>query len=174
MLGRSKKTKGGKAVSPYGAVEGKRATFFSRATISDEKAIIGEQIAIEGSIRGAEDLEIAGSMKGIIELERHNFRVGPGGRVEGEIKARNVSVSGEFKGNIKSHENVDITREADVYGEIKAKSISIEDGAYVKGVIELDREPNRKSTGDRKPGAATVPETGQAPGAPVPADKKEM
>lgn len=174
MLGKSKKTQRGKAVSPDRTAEGNSATFLSRSTVSNEKTIIGEQIAIEGSIRGEENLEIAGSMKGIVELGSHNFRVVVSGRVEGEIKARNVSVSGEFKGNIKSQEKVDITREADVYGEIKAKSISIEDGAYIKGVIELDREPNRKSTGDRKPGAATVPETGQAPGAPIPGDKKEI
>ena len=93
--------------------------------------------------------------------------------MDGEIAARNVSVSGEFKGNIKSHEKVEITREADFYGEIKAKSISIEDGAYIKGVIELDREPNRKSTGAQKPNATTAPETGKAPGTPSISAKKE-
>ena len=112
-------------------------------------------------------------MKGNIELEKHNFRIGPNGQVEGEINARNVSISGEFKGNIKSHEKVEITREADFYGEIKAKSISIEDGAYIKGVIELDREPNRKSTGAQKPNATAAPETGKAPGTPPISAKKE-
>ncbi len=166
MLGKVKKTESGKALSPDRPVEGKSSTFLSRSTARDEKTIIGEHISIEGSIRGEENLEIEGSMKGNIELEKHNFRIGPNGQVEGEINARNVSISGEFKGNIKSHEKVEITREADFYGEIKAKSISIEDGAYIKGVIELDREPNRKSTGAQKPNAAAAPETGKAPDAP--------
>jgi len=107
-------------------------------------------------------------------LGKHNFRVGPNGQVEGEITAQNVSVSGEFKGNIQSHEKVEVTRQADFYGEIKAKSISIEDGAYIKGMIELDREPNRKSTGAQKPNATAAPETGKAPGATSPSGKKEM
>ncbi len=166
MLGKSKKTESGKVVSPDRPVEGKSSTFHSRSSARDEKTIIGEHISIEGSIRGEEDLEIEGSMKGNIELEKHNFRVGPNGQVEGEITARNVSVSGEFKGNIKSREKVEITREADFYGEIKAKSISVEDGAYIKGVIELDREPNRKSAGAQKPNATAAPATGKAPGAP--------
>ena len=166
MLGKSKKTESGKAVSPDRPVEGKSSTFHPRSSARDEKTIIGEHISIEGSIRGEEDLEIEGSMKGNIELEKHNFRVGPNGQVEGEITARNVSVSGEFKGNIKSLEKVEITREADFYGEIKAKSISVEDGAYIKGVIELDREPNRKSAGAQKPNATAAPATGKAPGAP--------
>ena len=113
-------------------------------------------------------MQIEGSMKGNIELEKHNFKVGPSGQMDGEITARNVSISGEFKGNIRSHEKVEVTREADFYGEIKAKSISVEDGAYIKGVIELDREPNRKSADARKSGATVTPA-----GSPSVGDKKE-
>ena len=174
MLGKNKKTESGKAVSQDRPPESKSATFLSRSTASQEKTVIGEHISIEGSIRGEENLEIQGSMKGNIELGKHNFKVGPKGQVEGEITAQNVSVSGEFKGNIKSHEKVEVTRQADFYGEIKAKSISIEDGAYIKGMIELDREPNRKSAGAQKPNATAAPETGKAPGATSPSDKKEM
>jgi cytoskeletal protein CcmA (bactofilin family) len=168
MLGKGKKTESGKTVSPDRPAEGKSASFLSRASGREEKTIIGEHISIEGSISGKEDLEIQGSMKGNIELEKHNFRVGPNGHVDGEIAARNVSVSGEFKGNIKSHEKVELTREADFYGEIKAMSISVEDGAYIKGVIELDREPNRKSSP-----ASAASATGMGSGTPAAGDKKE-
>ena len=164
MLGKSKKTENGKAVSAGRSGEAKSPTFGSRSSARDEKTIIGKHISIEGSIRGEEDLQIEGSMKGNIELQKHNFRIGPSGQMDGEITARNVIVSGEFKGNIKSHEKVEVTREADFYGEIKAKSISVEDGAYIKGVIELDREPNRKPAGARKPDTTAAPAAG---------DKKE-
>ena len=174
MLGKNKKTESGQAVSQDKSPESKSATFLSRSTASQEKTVIGEHISIEGSIRGEENLEIEGSMKGSIELGKHNFRVGHNGQVEGEITAQNVSVSGEFKGNIKSHQKVEVTRQADFYGEIRAKSISIEDGAYIKGMIELDREPNRKSTGVPKPNATAAPETGKAPDATSPGDKKEI
>lgn len=173
MIGKSKKTESGKAVTPDRSGEAKSATFLSRSSARDQKTIIGEHISIEGSIRGEEDLQIEGSMKGNIELEKHNFRVGPSGLMEGEIKAHNVSVSGEFRGNIKSHEKVEVTREADFYGEIMAKSISVEDGAYIKGVIELDREPNRKSSEVRKPETTTASATGTPAGATAAGDKKE-
>jgi cytoskeletal protein CcmA (bactofilin family) len=173
MLGKSIKNESGKSVSADRSGEAKSQTFRSTSSARDEKTIIGEHISIEGSIRGEEDLQIEGSMKGNIELEKHNFRVGPSGRMDGEITARNVSVSGEFKGNIKSHEKVEVTREADFYGEIKAKSISVEDGAYIKGVIELDREPNRKSGGVRKSGATASPATGTPTGPPSAGEKKE-
>ena len=173
MLGKSKKIESGQSVSADRSGEAKSQTFRSTSSARDEKTIIGEHISIEGSIRGEEDLQIEGSMKGNIELGKHNFRVGPSGRMDGEITARNVSVSGEFKGNIKSHEKVEVTREADFYGEIKAKSISVEDGAYIKGVIELDREPNRKSGGVRKSGATASPATGTPTGPPSAGEKKE-
>jgi cytoskeletal protein CcmA (bactofilin family) len=89
--------------------------------------------------------------------------------IEGSISGReDLEIAGSMKGNIKSHEKVELTREADFYGEIRANSISVEDGAYIKGVIELDREPNRKSS----PGtAASARGTGSGP--PAGGDKKE-
>jgi cytoskeletal protein CcmA (bactofilin family) len=110
-----------------------------------EKTVIGENISIEGNIRGDENLVIEGSMKGNIEIEKHNFMVGSKGRVEGEINAQSVRVSGQMIGNIRTKGKVEITKEADFMGDIKAKSISVEDGAYFKGSIELDREPHRKA-----------------------------
>ena len=161
MLGKGKKTESDKTASSDRFGESKSTTFLSRASAPDAKTVIGKHIAIDGSIRGEEDLQIEGSMKGNIELQKHNFRVGSSGQMEGEITARNVSVSGEFKGNIECHEKVEITREADFYGEIKAKSISVEDGAYIKGVIELNREPNRKPAGAGKPQTPAAPTTGE-------------
>lgn len=111
-----------------------------------ENTIIGENISIEGHIRGNEHLVIEGSMKGNVQMEGHDFRVGSRGRVEGEIKAQNVKISGQMIGNIMTKGKVEITREADFMGDIRAKGISIEDGAYFKGSIELAQEPHRKTT----------------------------
>jgi cytoskeletal protein CcmA (bactofilin family) len=112
---------------------------------SEEKTTIGQHIAIEGQIRGEEHLVIEGSMKGNVQMEKHNFTVGANGRVDGEVHAQNVSISGQLKGTINAIGKVEVTKEADFYGDIRAKSISVEDGAYFKGSIELSREPHRKS-----------------------------
>jgi cytoskeletal protein CcmA (bactofilin family) len=115
------------------------------------KTIIGEQIIIDGAIRGKEDLLIEGSVKGRIEVEMHHLTVGPKGQVEAEIQAANVTISGRLVGNINAAEKVKITKEADFNGEITAKSISVEDGAYLKAVIELKREPHKKPVSVVKP-----------------------
>ncbi len=111
-----------------------------------ENTIIGENISIEGHIRGNEHLVIEGAMKGNVQMEGHDFKVGSRGRIEGEIKAQNVKISGQMIGNITTKGKVEITREADFMGDIRAKGISIEDGAYFKGSIELAQEPHRKTT----------------------------
>jgi len=123
----------------------------------DEKTIIGEHISIEGNIRGEGDLLIEGSMKGNIELEKHNFALGSKGRFEGDIQAQNVSISGQMSGKIKTQGRVEITKEADFSGDVKAKSISVGDGAYFKGTIELDREPHRKKTLPEKSSTISIP-----------------
>jgi cytoskeletal protein CcmA (bactofilin family) len=116
-----------------------------------EKTIIGEKIFIEGSIQGKGDLVIDGSVNGSIELEEYHLTVGPKGRVEADIHADNVTISGRMTGNIKAGCKVEITKDADFNGEIKAKHISVEDGAYLKAAIELEREPQKKAVPGKEP-----------------------
>jgi len=145
MLKKSKKPTDDGGAAFGGTTEQKTLTAISNRETAAEKTVIGEKISIEGSIQGDEHLVIEGSMKGNIEIDKHNFAVGQKGRVEGEINAQSVRISGQMIGNIKTKGKVEITREADFMGDIRAKSISVEDGAYFKGSIELEREPHRKT-----------------------------
>jgi len=140
---------------------------------SEEKTTIGQHISIEGQIRGGEHLVIEGSMKGNVQMEKHNFMVGANGRVDGEIRAQNVSISGQLKGTVTAMGKVEVTKEADFYGDIKAKSISVEDGAYFKGSIELNREPHRKSAFAQAPGELSTAEAPKSAVSQPPAAKKE-
>ena len=98
-------------------------------------------------------------MKGTIEMGKHDFSIGPNGRVDGEIHAQNVSISGLFKGTVKALGKVAVTQKADFNGEIKAKSFSVEDGAYFKGVVELDRESHKNPAATETPRGPSSPET---------------
>jgi cytoskeletal protein CcmA (bactofilin family) len=145
MLKKGKKTEDYQGTAYDPITEQKTMTPVPGAATTAEGTIIGEKISIEGNIRGDEHLVIQGSMKGNIEMATHNFTVGSKGRVEGQINAQNVKVSGQMIGDIKTQGKVEITKEADFMGDIKAKSISVEDGAYFKGSIELAQEPHRKT-----------------------------
>jgi cytoskeletal protein CcmA (bactofilin family) len=117
----------------------------SSQKLSKEKTIIGKDIIIEGNIRGREHMVVEGLVKGNIEMETHNFALGPAGKVEGEIHARNISISGQMKGNIKTTGKIEITKEADFQGDILAKSIAVENGAFFKGSVELITEEPQKT-----------------------------
>jgi cytoskeletal protein CcmA (bactofilin family) len=105
-----------------------------------QKTVIGEHISIEGDIKGREDLVIQGSVKGSVHLPECHLTIGPKGQVEAEIQAANVTISGTLAGNILAQGKVEITKEANFTGEIKAKRISVEDGAYLKATIEMEKE----------------------------------
>ena len=158
MLKRTKKDEnntpfyGGDTVEEKPIPATPRPTVSQERYTSEEKTTIGERITIEGSIHGEENLVIEGAMTGIIEMGKHDCSIGPKGRVDGEIHAQNVTINGQFKGIIKASGKVAVTKEADFNGEIKAKSFSVEDGAYFKGVVELDREPHKKSDTIETPG----------------------
>jgi cytoskeletal protein CcmA (bactofilin family) len=114
-----------------------------------EKTVIGKHIFIEGNIRGEEYLLIEGSMKGVVDIPEHNFHLGVNGHFEGEIHALNVNISGQMEGEIKSIERVVITKDASFQGAIETKTISLEDGAYFKGSIELEQRSKANAAGNK-------------------------
>ncbi len=116
-----------------------------RPVSASAKTLIGENIYINGDIRGEGDLIIEGSVKGSVMLEKYHLTVGLKGQVDAEINAGNVTVSGRLTGNITALDKVAITKDADFNGVIKAKRISVEDGAYLKATIELERESQIKA-----------------------------
>jgi len=142
---KAKNPTNGKKSGPERFFDLKAYSKASDQEVSNEKTIIGKDIAIEGNIFGREHLEIDGSVKGNIEMEAHDFALGPNGRVEGEIHACNIRISGRMFGNIRTPGKIEITQEADFQGDIQAKSIAVENGAFFKGSVELIRETPQKA-----------------------------
>jgi cytoskeletal protein CcmA (bactofilin family) len=107
---------------------------------SGEPTVIGEHMAIEGTIRADEDIIIEGTLKGSIVVKSHQLTIGQKGRIEADIEAASVVIAGRITGNVAASDKVRITRTADFCGQIKAKSIAVEDGAFLKASIELYKE----------------------------------
>ena len=142
MLGKSK---GDTPKAEEFKTEAPPITPTNRPVSGSAKTLIGEHISINGDIRGEGDLVIEGTVKGSVILEKYHLTVGPKGHVDAEINAGNVTVSGRLTGNITALDKVAITKDADFNGVIKAKRFSVEDGAYLKATIELEREAQIKA-----------------------------
>jgi cytoskeletal protein CcmA (bactofilin family) len=100
---------------------------------------LGASLEIKGKITGDEDLQIDGKVEGPISLSGQRLTIGHTGKLHSEISAREVIVYGDITGNLNVQDRVEIKKDSSVIGDIKASRISIEDGAYCKGRIEIDR-----------------------------------
>jgi cytoskeletal protein CcmA (bactofilin family) len=119
---------------------------------SGDQATIGKGLVIKGEISGSESLYIDGKVDGTVNLPGNRVTVGRNGQVAANITSREIVVLGKVRGNMFATDRVDIRSEGALTGDVTAARISIEDGAFFKGGIDI-RKP------DAKPGA---PATGAA------------
>ena len=105
-----------------------------------EFAHIGKSVIIKGELSGSEDLYIDGQVEGSIELSGNQLVIGPNGQVRANVNAKNVTVQGKLDGNIRATDRVELQKSAITVGDVVSKRISIEDGAYLKGKVDIQRD----------------------------------
>jgi cytoskeletal protein CcmA (bactofilin family) len=115
------------------------------ATADRSTARLGASLHIKGEISGNEDLLIDGSVEGLITLDERKLTVGPSAKVTADIIAREIVVFGNVKGNLRAKDRIEIKKDGSVNGDLTTSRIMIEDGAYFKGSIEIDRTPEKET-----------------------------
>jgi len=109
-----------------------------------DQATIGRTLVIKGEISGSEALYIDGRVEGKILMPESRVTIGRNGKVDASIQAREVVVMGKVNGNIECSDRVDIRSEGAVTGDISTVRISVEDGAALKGGIQVRNEQKHK------------------------------
>jgi cytoskeletal protein CcmA (bactofilin family) len=129
-----------------------------------EQATIGKSLIIKGEVTGSESLYIDGRVEGSINLPGNRITVGRNGVVSANMIAREIVVIGKVKGNLTASDRVDIRSEGSLTGDVIAQRISIEDGAFFKGGIDIQK-PTHKTVGDTRSNgkAEAVPTTETSP-----------
>ena len=105
-----------------------------------EFAHIGKSVVIKGELSGSEDLYVDGQVEGSIELSGNRLIIGPHGQVRANVNAKGVIVQGKLEGNIRTSERAELTKSAVVTGDIATQRVAIEEGAYFKGKVDIQRE----------------------------------
>jgi cytoskeletal protein CcmA (bactofilin family) len=118
------------------------------ATADRATARLGASLHVKGEISGNEDLLIDGSVEGLIQLDERKLTVGPAAKVTADIIAREVVVYGNVKGNLRAKDRIEIKKDGSVNGDLTTSRIMIEDGAYFKGSIEIDKSAEKESGGN--------------------------
>lgn len=130
---------------------------------------IGSGLKIRGEISGTSDLTIDGEAQGKISLPDSKVTVGPNGRVHSDIEAREIVIQGQVQGNLKAGESVSLGASSRVQGSVLTPRISIEDGAGLRGNVEMTRAGESKPKAVAASAAASQTSSSQA----VPAELKE-
>jgi len=120
-----------------------------------EFAHIGKSVIIKGELSGSEDLYVDGQVEGSIELSGNRLIVGPHGQVRANVNAKGVIIQGKLDGNIRASERAELTKSAIAVGDIVTQRIAIEEGAYFKGKVDIQKD-TAKTEGARPAPAASA------------------
>jgi len=107
-------------------------------------ARLGTSLHVKGEISGNEYLLIDGSVEGLVQLDERKLTVGATAKVTADIIAREVVVYGTVKGNLRAKDRIEIKKDGSVNGDLTTARIMIEDGAYFKGSIEIDKSAEKE------------------------------
>ena len=127
----------------------------SAATPARAGAAIGPSMYVKGEIRLREELLVDGDVEGQLESESL-LTVGPNGKIRANIKAREVVIFGSVRGNVEVTEKISIRGQGSLIGNIKTCGISIEDGAYFKGSVDILRSDPAVSAKPALPGRSVA------------------
>lgn len=102
---------------------------------------INAGLKIQGEVSGDTDLYIDGEIQGKIRMTNSRVTVGPNGKVQAEIEARDISVEGTVQGNLKASQSTQLGPSSKVVGSVISPRVGIADGARLRGKIETIRAP---------------------------------
>src|SRR5450432_1227629 len=133
-------------------------------TTTADQATIGKSLVIKGEVTGSESLYIDGRVEGSINLSGNRVTVGRNGVVAANINAREIVVLGKVRGNLTASDRVDIRSDGSLTGDVVGARISIEDGAFFKGGIDIRKagQSGQKPNGEDKPAVSITPEAAAA------------
>ena len=108
-----------------------------------ELANIGKSVVIKGEVSGSEDLYVDGEVEGSIDLRNHSLTVGPNGKVKASVSAKSIVIQGKVDGSLVASDRLDLRKSAVVTGDVTTQRIAIEEGAFLKGKVDIQKESGK-------------------------------
>jgi len=101
-------------------------------------SILTPDVKFEGEIEFKDELKVFGCVSGAISTNGALF-LEEGSNTNANIKAKNLTVRGSFKGKIEADGKVNLLANAKILGDIKAGCISVEEGVTFVGEAKISR-----------------------------------
>ena len=129
-------------------------------TPNNSKNILAADVEVKGTLKFSGELTFEGKLEGEIQSDGV-LNLGDSAVVNGNINAQSVVVRGKVNGNIVAKEKIDIKAKTEMFGDIRAAKLAIEEGVTFVGKTEVN--PNKVAP------TAAPPRSGEAPKASEPA-----
>lgn len=111
-------------------------------TPSSSKNVLTSDVEIKGNLKFSGELTFEGKLEGEIQSDGV-LNLGESAIINGNINAQSVVVRGKINGNITAKEKIDIKSKTEMFGDIRAAKLAIEEGVTFVGKTEVN--PNKVS-----------------------------
>src|SRR5215467_9005133 len=142
--------------------EAMRPTGVMKDTVASR---LGANLHMKGEITGSEDLVVEGTFEGLVQLGEGKLTIGKTAKVTAAIIVGEVLVYGLVKGNVRAKSRIEIKKDCSVDGDLHTAQIMIEDGAFFKGSIEIERSVGKDADGNMSSQTTSKSATQKATGA---------
>lgn len=105
----------------------------------DQSGTLGSSLIINGTVVSEDDLVIECQVSGTINARDSRITIGRNANITGQICAREVVISGNVLGDVEAEHHLKLTTFGQLSGNVIAPSFVIEDGAYFKGSVDMER-----------------------------------
>src|SRR6266403_1054055 len=131
-------------------------------TGNTSKNVLSSDVEIKGNLKFSGELTFEGKLEGEINSDGI-LHLGETGSVNGNLNVNSVVVRGKINGNVIAKDTIEIKSTAEVFGDVRAAKLVIEEGVTFVGKTEVN--PNKVAAASAKPPEA--PKPGAPAGAPM-------
>ena len=110
------------------------------AEIPEERTRLGKTVAINGTITGQDDIEIAGVFEGDIDV-KGEVSIRPEASIKGRVSGNRVMIGGSTEGQFSASHTMVIRTTARINGDVSTPLLLLEAGAILNGKVTMASIP---------------------------------
>jgi cytoskeletal protein CcmA (bactofilin family) len=118
---------------------------------NSSKNVLNSDVELKGTLKFAGELTFDGKLEGDINSDG-TLNLGDNAVVKGTIDVGSVVVRGKISGNVIAKDKIDIKAKTELFGDVKAAKLVIEEGVTFVGKSEVN--PNKVSPTVQPPRSA--------------------
>lgn len=131
---------------------------------TNSKNVLNSDVELKGILKFSGELTFDGKLEGDINSDG-TLLLGENAIIKGNIEVTSVVVRGKINGNVVAKEKIDLKARTELFGDIKAPKLVIEEGVTFVGKSEIN--PNKVAPTPPPPGRANEPAKPATPAKPA-------